>query len=202
MSKSISIREQQRIFTRSQLKEAARDIFAQKGYQAATVDDIASAAGASRATFYLHFSSKERIAAEMIEDTAPFVLGRYQELDEVLTSSEDNKKSRLRDWLEGWVEYWRTNGSLLHAQIASSMADPDRQRESLALGFTYLDAMPGFFESLTQQRRGEVRAHAFLLELMTRFVLDATARSLLEVPDAVVLDYLTQIWSDVFLPES
>jgi AcrR family transcriptional regulator len=202
MSKPSSIREQKRNFTRSQLKEAARDVFTQKGYLAATVDDIAFAAGASRATFYLHFPGKDAVAAEIIEENARLSIERYHRLDELVTSSAPDRPALLRAWLQEWVEHWRTNGSLMHAQMATAVSDPEKERKSLERGFTYLDAMPRFFEGLEQAQREETRAHAFILELMTRVALDATARSLLEIPDAAVLDFLTELWAGVFLPEA
>ena len=41
--------------------EAARKIFAKKGYEAATVDDVAEAAGVAKGTLYLYFRSKREI---------------------------------------------------------------------------------------------------------------------------------------------
>ena len=57
---ALSLREQHRVFTRERLIQGALEVFAHKGYVAATIDDIVAAAGASRATFYLHFHSKHR----------------------------------------------------------------------------------------------------------------------------------------------
>lgn len=45
---------------------AARDVFAQKGYHAATVDDITRAAGVAKGTFYLYFQEKREIFYEVI----------------------------------------------------------------------------------------------------------------------------------------
>src|SRR5258706_12398395 len=41
--------------------EAARKIFAKKGYEAATVDDVAEAAGVAKGTLYLYFRSKREL---------------------------------------------------------------------------------------------------------------------------------------------
>src|SRR3954464_7871713 len=41
--------------------EAARKIFARKGYELATVDDVAEAAGVAKGTLYLYFRSKREI---------------------------------------------------------------------------------------------------------------------------------------------
>ena len=51
---------------RAQLVAAARDVFGQKGYHAATVDDITRAAGVAKGTFYLYFDEKREIYYELV----------------------------------------------------------------------------------------------------------------------------------------
>ncbi|WP_431783557.1 TetR family transcriptional regulator [Streptomyces chumphonensis] len=49
----------QRLKLRRELAAAAMELFATKGYQETTVDEIAAAAGVARRTFFRHFRSKE-----------------------------------------------------------------------------------------------------------------------------------------------
>jgi AcrR family transcriptional regulator len=51
---------------RAALLSAARAVFAQKGYHAATVDDITRLAGVAKGTFYLHFEEKREIYVEVV----------------------------------------------------------------------------------------------------------------------------------------
>jgi AcrR family transcriptional regulator len=51
---------------RAALLAAARDVFAQRGYHATTVDDITRAAGVAKGTFYLYFQEKRQIYYEVI----------------------------------------------------------------------------------------------------------------------------------------
>src|SRR5262249_24895097 len=48
-------------FRTAGILEAARSVFAQKGFSAATVDDIAAAAGVAKGTVYLYYESKRDI---------------------------------------------------------------------------------------------------------------------------------------------
>src|SRR6266550_4361663 len=48
-------------FRTSEILEAARKIFAKKGFSDATVDDIANAAGVAKGTVYLYYSSKREL---------------------------------------------------------------------------------------------------------------------------------------------
>jgi AcrR family transcriptional regulator len=47
--------------TRQRLLAAARRVFAERGYEVATVDDIAEAAGCSKGAYYFHFATKEEV---------------------------------------------------------------------------------------------------------------------------------------------
>ena len=51
---------------RAQLVTAARDVFGQKGYHAATVDDITRAAGVAKGTFYLYFDEKREVYYDLV----------------------------------------------------------------------------------------------------------------------------------------
>jgi AcrR family transcriptional regulator len=66
-----SLRTAQKSLTRSRIREAARNLFFSAGYAATTVEQIAAASGASRATFYLHFKDKEDVLREIARDYAP-----------------------------------------------------------------------------------------------------------------------------------
>ncbi|KRV51503.1 transcriptional regulator [Wenjunlia vitaminophila] len=59
----------QRHRVRQDLATAAMKLFATRGYEATTVDDIATAAGVARRTFFRHFKSKEEAIFPDHEDT-------------------------------------------------------------------------------------------------------------------------------------
>jgi AcrR family transcriptional regulator len=71
----------QRLKMRHELAAAAMELFATKGYEATTVDEIAAAAGIARRTFFRHFRSKEEaifpdhdetlVRAEAVLNAAP-----------------------------------------------------------------------------------------------------------------------------------
>lgn len=52
---------------RAQLLEAARQVFADKGFDAATVDDITRVAGVAKGTFYLYFEEKRQVLHALVE---------------------------------------------------------------------------------------------------------------------------------------
>ena len=84
--------------TRRRLIRAALDLWAQRGYpdgiESTTAAEIAETAGVSKATFYLHFSRKEDVLAEIPAATANFI-------DHVATSllAKDEPTTRVLDRL-------------------------------------------------------------------------------------------------------
>lgn len=54
---------------RQQILLNARDVFARHGYHAAKIDDIVTAAGVARGTFYLYFEDKRAIFEEIVDRT-------------------------------------------------------------------------------------------------------------------------------------
>ena len=59
--RTLHARKQQ--FVRDAIWDAATDLFAEKGFDETTVDDIAEAAGVSRRSFFRYFSSKSDLMA-------------------------------------------------------------------------------------------------------------------------------------------
>lgn len=55
------LRETKKQRTREAFADAARELFAARGYDATTIDDLAQAAGVSRRTFFRYFQSKEAV---------------------------------------------------------------------------------------------------------------------------------------------
>ena len=64
---------------RTAMMQAAVRIFADKGYQAATVRDIVNAADVAIGTFYFYFPDKETLFLHLYEETGDFVLHTVQQ---------------------------------------------------------------------------------------------------------------------------
>src|SRR5215475_12515611 len=57
--------------TRQRLLAAAEEVFAQKGYHGAVVEDIVRASDSSKGGFYFHFPNKQAIFMALIDALAP-----------------------------------------------------------------------------------------------------------------------------------
>src|SRR5260370_7558606 len=62
----VTLQARKQEFVRDAIWAAAIDLFAEKGFEETTVDDIVDAAGTSRRTFFRHFESKRDLIAQPI----------------------------------------------------------------------------------------------------------------------------------------
>lgn len=101
--------------TRTHILEAALRRFASVGYSAASVDDICAAAGVSKGAFYHHFSSKQALFLELLNEwldtiDAGFEAARKESVPETLLAFTDTlpgifaaADGRLPMFLEFWL---------------------------------------------------------------------------------------------------
>jgi len=86
----------------------AADKFGKQGYQATTLDEIAAAAGISRAAFYLYFPNKEELLSRMYHQ----VISTAQVAVERIVAEELSVPEKLRRIIRHQVRYMATNSPL------------------------------------------------------------------------------------------
>ena len=65
--------ERKRQLVRDELRDAALQLLAAKGYDTTTIDEIVAAAGVSRRTFFRYYSSKEDVVVRLFADVGALV---------------------------------------------------------------------------------------------------------------------------------
>lgn len=78
--------------TRQRLVEVARDLFAQKGIEATTMNDIATASGKGRRTLYTYFRSKDEIYYAVVEGELEYI---SEEMDKVIQMEVSPERKML-----------------------------------------------------------------------------------------------------------
>ncbi len=87
---------------------AAEAVFAKKGYEKATLDEIIAVADVGKGTVYKYFGNKEQLFYKLVaEKNAPFV----EELSKVVAQAE-TIEAKLLAYFKVMVEFYRTNCSL------------------------------------------------------------------------------------------
>ncbi|OAR26361.1 TetR family transcriptional regulator [Streptomyces sp. ERV7] len=64
----VSLAQRKRQLVSNELTEAALQLLASKGFEAVTIDEIATAAGVSKRTFFRYFASKEDVVVQFLAD--------------------------------------------------------------------------------------------------------------------------------------
>ncbi|PRX27074.1 TetR family transcriptional regulator [Paraburkholderia sp. BL18I3N2] len=89
-------REQSKDQTRERLLDAAQAIFMKKGFVAASVEDIAAAAGYTRGAFYSNFGSKSELFLELLRRDHEVMQAELQAIFANAVSREEMEERVLR----------------------------------------------------------------------------------------------------------
>jgi AcrR family transcriptional regulator len=134
---------------REAILESALEVIAQRGYHAASIDDIAREAGVSKALIYEHFTSKQDLYAELLEEQAGYL---FSALAEAISEAGRDASARLAvgfDAFYGFVEEHRVAWRLLFREAT----DP----EAVALLDRITAEVTGFVAGVIREDPGSRR---------------------------------------------
>jgi AcrR family transcriptional regulator len=95
--------------SRDRLLAAATAQFGARGYLAVSVEDIATAAGVSRVTFYRHFNGKEALAVELFLSVAKAAMPRFLAIGQ----RDYRDRATVYAWIDAQFAADRENRALL-----------------------------------------------------------------------------------------
>lgn len=110
-------------FRSAEILEAARGIFARKGFAAATMDDIATATGVCKGTLYLYYRSKREIYLAALGSGLRALRDRTREAVDAAATIED----KIRAFVLTKVRYFETNHDfyrIYHAEFGNLVTHP------------------------------------------------------------------------------
>ena len=93
---------QRRASTRRRLIDASLDVFARKGFHAASLEEIAAKAGVSKGAVYYNFSSKEDLFLELLEEQFHRILDNVRAASEGPRSAAHLFLHAIED-IPGWL---------------------------------------------------------------------------------------------------
>jgi AcrR family transcriptional regulator len=179
------LREEQRGVTRRRLREAALEVFAQRGYAATTIDDIAAAAGASRATFYRHYRSKADVIRELVA-----TLTERERIWEGLGRLGDSSREDVEAWLREVIDLYDAHRSYFLAVEQAVAVEPELTEAYYRQSDTYVEVAA----KVLHLDDDGARLQAMLLWVqLTRFLFLWRVRGL-ELDEARTMAMLTDIW--------
>lgn len=114
--------------TRDKFIEVARQLFARKGVENTTMNDIASASDKGRRTIYTYFKSKREIFNAVIESETDQLLNRLRHIVALPVSPEEKLMEYVECRFETMKEIVSRNGSL-RAGFFRDVRKVDRARK-------------------------------------------------------------------------
>jgi AcrR family transcriptional regulator len=106
--------------TRKQLLRAGRKVYMTRGLDMPTVEDVTDAAGVSRASFYLHFPSREAHILAVFEKEVSQQLQLYRSL----TSDDVRDLRSIRAWVDRFIAGFEPNRRIMHLFWRALSIDP------------------------------------------------------------------------------
>lgn len=176
--------------TRRLLADAAKRAFRARGYAQTTVDQIAEEAGASRATFYLHFRTKADVLDDLLAEATASFEGSYAPLVDALQRRDrEATLAWVREAMKGWSSIEDTMRPIYEAANADTQTYqrlfPDdlpgmaAMADELVAGGIVADGAQGGFYAIVLYApllhlfRTHLRGEAFDHELAARVIADS-----------------------------
>jgi AcrR family transcriptional regulator len=180
------LRERKKQRTREQIVDAAMGLFAERGYQATTIADIATAADIAPRTFFSYFPSKEAVVFHNVD----------RDLDRLADALRDRLPGEtafdaLRRWIDAMFDEWMAEEDeallrkrlcreddglanfqggvmarihdLLREAIADDLGEPQdalRPRLVAAAAWAALTSLDESFDEKAEQRGSAAKAEA------------------------------------------
>jgi AcrR family transcriptional regulator len=161
---------------RRQILDAAVRTFAQKGYHACRVSDIAEEAGVAYGLVYHYFESKEAVLEAIFRDTWGMMLRAIQAVEE----TEESPREQLRKTAAIVLRTWRNNPDLVRVlvrEVTRSGEQMQREVGEIALAFEALQRIvkrgqdTGVFRSDLSPRLAAWIVYGALEEILTGWVM-------------------------------
>lgn len=104
---------------RNRVLQAALEVFAEKGYHEATMDEVAKVAQVSKGALYLYFPSKQALFASLLDAATELLIERMQQAMAPHSSHRQRMRAALQAAFALFQEY-RTLARLVFLRIGTS----------------------------------------------------------------------------------
>ncbi|QRP45099.1 TetR/AcrR family transcriptional regulator [Amycolatopsis sp. FDAARGOS 1241] len=132
--------------TETALKEAAKRVFARKGYLNTKITDITAEAGRAAGSFYNHFASKEELLEALLGDLAA-ASDEDALAEDHLTDFSD--PAAVRWHVRQYWNFYRANAPTMQALRQAAMVNDDFARTFTNFGVTQAADLDGHLAQVT-----------------------------------------------------
>ncbi|AHH19230.1 putative transcriptional regulator, TetR family [Nocardia nova SH22a] len=178
--------------TEQALKDAARRLFAERGYLNTKIVDITAAAGRSAGSFYNHFAGKEELLQALLKDFAA-------EGDTAAETSAHDPDFTAPSAVAFHIdEYWRfsrRHWPVLRAVAQAALVDEDFARMANRFGMDQLEEVADHldgFDAAGLRPPATPEISVAMMFLLVRAMVEAVEEGMLELTDEQAVDVLTR----------
>jgi AcrR family transcriptional regulator len=182
---------------RSRVLQAAGEVFAERGFAAASLDQVAAAAGFTKGAVYSNFGSKDELFLALMEDEAA---RRVEVVEAALRTTGDlagalaavgaELTRRDNTWQLLFLEFWQR-----------AVREPDVRRAFVASRRTLRARVTEVVERFLSERPVRTGWDAPSLTVVLLALANGLAVEALPDPGAVPDDLLTRVLADLVDPE-
>jgi AcrR family transcriptional regulator len=143
-------KERERERRRQQIMVAAKRVFADKGFNKATMEDIAKEAELSPGTLYLYFKNKDELYASLSLRILQYLLMRLEHVNRTTLDSHQNRIQALKEAMYDVYEFDPLILiNMFHLQSSDALKNltPNLLNEIQDLSRSSIEAMARLFES-------------------------------------------------------
>jgi len=157
--------------------DAALAVFAEKGFHAARMDEIAARAGRSKGSLYHHFGSKQELLLAVVGELLTQIQGGVQEgMDQHSSAS-----ALLLYILDEFIEYFERDSRLVRVFIEFMSISARDEEVRISLARYYQQAIDGFAQIFAWGvQRGEFRSDLDIPLVARTFAFAADGAALLD----------------------
>ena len=108
---------------REVIERAATEVFAERGYRGASIDEIARRSSVSPPVVYDHFASKQELHARLLERTRDELLAVWREH----LAGDEAAEVRIPRAFDAWARYIETNPYAARMFFRESTGEPEAE---------------------------------------------------------------------------
>ena len=194
-------REERRAETRSRLLDGARAVFARRGYNAATVEEVAEEAGFTTGALYSNFKGKEDLFLAVAEDMIAREVREYTQIYEEGATFEERARGGADRWMELLAE--EPDYFALYVELwSAAVRDPELRDRFLAREAAMRDAttrmiVAGAADLGIEAPEADARQLATVVDALGNGLAMAKLLAPEDVPDSLFGDVLSLIFGSL-----
>ena len=177
---------------RKKIREAAAQLFSEKGFENTTTRDIAGAAGINNAALYYYFDNKEQLLYQILEEVIRNGLEKITEVEQSSRPFQEKLALILRIHTRGAVDFNKMK-LLVHEQRSLS---PEHREELKERQRLYVGRLVKILEQLRD--RGEMQDLDLTVCAYAFFGMVSWAYRWYRPEGKVKLDELSEIFYTIF----